>query len=584
MFPTRFALSPVVLVLAAFALPAQDFYVDAENGSNANSGTFNSPWKTVHFALTGPHSLPADAVIHLMGTDTVDYSPANGEVFPWRLSRGISLVADAAGSGSNHVVDGEHGGQTLVEFDPRQPASGSIRGLSFRNAARGINVEPAPGVAHSPRIHECSFWMLSLEAVRVFATAGAEASPTIEMNQISECGYANAASLSIEQQSSGSGAGTVWNNTIEDDPLLELSTGGIYVKGGGSGGTASVGSLLRIIGNLLRGCRDDGILVEDSAPITLSYNDVRGSGGSGVRIAGRSSEIQVISNRLQDNQGCGLRDESCNGTWCSDNLIADNLSHGIELTAGTPGAPPIYFGNTVVNNAGNGVRSALRAPARPYLTNSIVWGNAGGGADILGLAEGHYRSCLIGVGGSTAYGNLAADPELDSAYRLSSTSPCIDAGDDQWVNSSTDLDGDPRVLNGDFVGGPRVDMGADEWAAGSLSTSAGAGGSASIQVDGPPGAQFLLYAALEEAAGSSAARAGVRDPVFGTILLDLARLVGAGPIAVGVIGPGTSATVQAPCGAVPARSGGRLSVQAFLLDVGGQGQATNAATLAIDPS
>jgi hypothetical protein len=57
------------------------------------------------------------------------------------------------------------------------------------------------------------------------------------------------------------------------------------------------------------------------------------------------------------------------------------------------------------------------------------------------------------------------DPQTfaDNDYRLSASSPCIDAGENEdWMWTATDLDGNPRV----FYGGLSltVDMGAYEYA------------------------------------------------------------------------------------------------------------------------
>jgi hypothetical protein len=60
-------------------------------------------------------------------------------------------------------------------------------------------------------------------------------------------------------------------------------------------------------------------------------------------------------------------------------------------------------------------------------------------------------------------GNIDSDPVFfdtsGSDYRLSTGSPCIDAGDNAAIPSSVvvDLDADPRIING------RVDMGAYEY-------------------------------------------------------------------------------------------------------------------------
>jgi len=49
-------------------------------------------------------------------------------------------------------------------------------------------------------------------------------------------------------------------------------------------------------------------------------------------------------------------------------------------------------------------------------------------------------------------------------YHLKDTSPCIDAGDNSLVPSgvTTDLDGNPRIVDGNNDGKPVVDIGAYE--------------------------------------------------------------------------------------------------------------------------
>lgn len=58
-------------------------------------------------------------------------------------------------------------------------------------------------------------------------------------------------------------------------------------------------------------------------------------------------------------------------------------------------------------------------------------------------------------------GDITTDPQfVDSVggdYRLQSTSPCINAGDDALVMGTTDLDGNARIVHG------TVDMGAYEY-------------------------------------------------------------------------------------------------------------------------
>ena len=70
-------------------------------------------------------------------------------------------------------------------------------------------------------------------------------------------------------------------------------------------------------------------------------------------------------------------------------------------------------------------------------------------------------------------GNISADPlftdPTQGDYHLQQGSPSIDAGDNLTPNlPDTDIDEDPRILEGDGNGTAIVDMGVDEFLAPSL--------------------------------------------------------------------------------------------------------------------
>ncbi len=122
--------------------------------------------------------------------------------------------------------------------------------------------------------------------------------------------------------------------------------------------------------------------------------------------------------------------------------------------------------NTVGMSGGIGGVTAYGDDARQLkVYNSIVWyndeGNLPGG---LGFT---YENCcspglLHEVDGNITNAPLFINP-ANGDFRLLATSPCIDAGSNDLVKVSTDLGGNPRILDGDYDGVETVDMGAYEF-------------------------------------------------------------------------------------------------------------------------
>lgn len=89
------------------------------------------------------------------------------------------------------------------------------------------------------------------------------------------------------------------------------------------------------------------------------------------------------------------------------------------------------------------------------LENCIVWGNTGENYNSSTLQN----SCSTPL--PTGAGNISSDPLFvnftNNNFHLQSTSPCINAGANGSVQTTTDLDGTPRIMDG------VVDMGAYEF-------------------------------------------------------------------------------------------------------------------------
>jgi hypothetical protein len=95
--------------------------------------------------------------------------------------------------------------------------------------------------------------------------------------------------------------------------------------------------------------------------------------------------------------------------------------------------------------------------------NSILWGDVNEIVNNSGSVAVTYSDVQGGFAGA---GNINADPcfvnVASGDFRLKSRSPCIDKGNNSGVTAATDLDGNPRIVDGDGDGTATVDMGPYE--------------------------------------------------------------------------------------------------------------------------
>jgi hypothetical protein len=196
----------------------------------------------------------------------------------------------------------------------------------------------------------------------------------------------------------------------------------------------------------------------------------------------------VISNNQASLQGgatydCRLRDCTVVDNWAADGCAAyTGFLTNCVITGNVGDGSAVLFECTLVNClvagnhdesigtaqgcalyhctvVGNGTYGNSGGVYQSTLYNCIVYGNSGGGAGASNHLEStFFHSCTAPDPGGT--GNRADDPQfVDAAtgdYRLSASSPCLDAGDNASVRGASDLDGNPRIAFG------AVDMGAYE--------------------------------------------------------------------------------------------------------------------------
>ena len=166
------------------------------------------------------------------------------------------------------------------------------------------------------------------------------------------------------------------------------------------------------------------------------------------------------------------------GLGSGDALYSYSVDHEIQLVnclitdndAGIYASGPILITNcSVVDNNGVGIYGTYM---QAYITNSIFWGNQGGGTVEsnqigFGVIVNASYSCIQDTDPDDA--NIPFDPTgtnhniddnplfLDTDYRLTADSPCINTGNDSLIPEGiiSDLDGEMRTKS-------TVDMGAYE--------------------------------------------------------------------------------------------------------------------------
>jgi predicted outer membrane repeat protein len=141
-----------------------------------------------------------------------------------------------------------------------------------------------------------------------------------------------------------------------------------------------------------------------------------------------------------------------------------------------------FTANEATSGKGGGIFNDFSSPT---LTNCILWGNFASDGNEIALLNSStidVNYCDIKDGNDGIYndacspstinwgtGNIDANPlflaDIPDQVRLLATSPCIDTGDNNSVpvDVTTDIEGHPRITDGDCNDTGIVDMGAYEF-------------------------------------------------------------------------------------------------------------------------
>ena len=403
----------------------RDAHVDATNGDDTTgTGSQTAPFATINHAIGETDSggavrvaegsytevIELDSTISLLGgydsTNWQDRTFASG-----------NTVIDAAGLNSFVLeVSGDHG--PLIEGFTLQNgnrSSGSGGGLRLVGGA-------APTVQNN--------WIINNTAKSgggIYIAANGTMPPTIQNN-------------TIANNSSTSNGGGIYidsrDATIEDNDISENHADG---HGG-------------------------GLYFKNNTPATINNNSIENNttekDGGGMYLNDHSAPTisnNTIANNAADDDGGGLYLDDDTAPIITNNIFWENDAYDDgQAIVVDPDSTASIFHNTLAGNSGDsGDGIYTKNSADPRVTNNIIIGYN----RAIACSTSIDASYTLVVASSdidsdcSASDTVTGNPLLDATYRLSATSPAIDAGTD--VSVLVDIDGDER--------GSAPDIGADEY-------------------------------------------------------------------------------------------------------------------------
>ena len=212
-------------------------------------------------------------------------------------------------------------------------------------------------------------------------------------------------------------------------------------------------------------CSASSLIISNN---TISGNDVNFDGG-GIYCSYSFPIIanNTISQNIASISGGGISCSSSSPTISNNNIEGNNANIGAGISCLDSSSPRIVNCMIIANfTYSDSVGGLYCNSSSPTIANNIIIFNATGiynysGTPVL-RSNCVFNSIYNYSGLSAGTGDISLDPYLvnwlDGDYHLTSNSPCIDAGNDSYSQSTwLDMDGQPRI------NGSHVDIGADEW-------------------------------------------------------------------------------------------------------------------------
>jgi serine protease len=388
--------------------------------------------------------VPADAVTIQQAIDaavtgdTVIVAP--GTYVETITFRGKAITVVSEQGPAVTIIDGNRTG-SVVTFASGETRAATLQGFTVRNGANsfsggGVRVEnSAPSIIGN--------WIIGNGACSGAGIYSYFSSPLIMGNTVSR-NYVYACS-------GASGLGVY----IGGDSAAEL-IGNVITENSGfaNGGGVTLFAAGRVV------VRSNVI----ARNVTSGFSPCTSGGGIWMV---NFSQATIVGNLVVGNAaGCGggfYWGGSTGVTTFVNNTFADNDgAEGSAIAVSGVDTRHVIFNNIIVGKSGQTAfycRNSSSTPS-PVLNASNVYSEQ---------APSYGGSCLDQTG---LRGNISADPvfvrnafaDVLGDYRLQMASPAVDGGDNAAPQTPpTDLDGNPRIADGNQDGDARVDIGAYEY-------------------------------------------------------------------------------------------------------------------------
>jgi nitrous oxidase accessory protein NosD len=433
---TRVALAASALVLLAGPAAGATLVVDDDGRGTTVACDDETPaFSTVGGAIAA--SVPGDTIRVCPGTypETINFL-------------GKTITVESTDGAAVTTLDAGRAG-SVATFASGEGPGAVLRGFTLQNG-RSPLTSPAFGDGGGIRIQS--------------------ASPTITENVIADNQGCVGPGISIRF-----GSPSITRNSVLRNSQFGCS------GGTGGGGIAIVGASSAqildnvIADNLLTSADGGGIALFAAGTPMIRGNVIRGNTATGVSPCTRGGGISLVNvsdatitgNLItQNSAGCGggvawLVPSGARGPVLLNNTVADNL--------GTQGSAVFADGFDVRTELVNNILVASPGQTAVYCGSfndlnpplfrfNDVWSPSG-------AAYGGICSDQTGVDGNISADPLFVSPGSGVNYHLALPSPAVDAGDSAAPGlPASDIDGQPRILDGNGDGVAYVDMGADELA------------------------------------------------------------------------------------------------------------------------